>query len=138
MNSTSSFCLSKNLLLYATYTNETNVYVLQRNIFVAEVFFCKLEHTCFEVTDFLVFLEILYHLPYYEGAFVFRVVINPFRCHIPGHLFSTARPELSWNPPPNKYGKQRGIVQTEFFSLMHEKLKFWQQVFCKAFVLTLR
>ena len=38
---------------------------LRKNIFVAEVFFCKLEHT-----DVLVFLEILYHLPY-EGAFVF-------------------------------------------------------------------
>ena len=27
-------------------------------------FFSKLEHTCFEVTDVLLFLEILYHLPY--------------------------------------------------------------------------
>ena len=25
----------------------------------------------------------------YEGAFVFRVIINPYRCHIPGHRFST-------------------------------------------------
>ena len=69
--------LYKSVLLYASYTcgevftkdfwslprNEANVSVLQRNIFVAEVLFCKLEHTCFEVADVLVFLEILYHLP---------------------------------------------------------------------------
>ena len=67
-------------------TNEANVYVLQRSIFVAEVFFGKFEQTCFEVTDVLIFLEILYHLPD-EGAFVIRVVINSYRCHIPGHLF---------------------------------------------------
>ena len=66
--------------------NEANVYVMQRNIFVAEVFFGKLEQTCFEVTDVLMFLEILYHLPD-EGAFVIRVVINSYHCHIPGHLF---------------------------------------------------
>ena len=30
----------------------------------------------------------VWRLPY-EGAFVFRVVINPYRCHIPGHRFST-------------------------------------------------
>ena len=93
-------CLCINLLLYAAYTcwevftkdflvacaNEANVYVLQRNIFVAEVFFGKFEQTCFEVTDVLIFLEILYHLTD-EGAFVIRVVINSYRCHIPGHLF---------------------------------------------------
>ena len=39
--------------------NEANVYVLQRNIFVAEVFFGKFEQTCFEVADVLIFLEIL-------------------------------------------------------------------------------
>ena len=66
--------------------NETNVYVLQRSIFVAEVFFGKFEQTCFEVTDVLIFLEILCHLPD-EGAFVIRVVINSYRCHIPRHLF---------------------------------------------------
>ena len=48
--------------------NEANVYVLQRNIFVAEVLFGKFERTCFEVTDVLIFLEILYHLPD-DGAF---------------------------------------------------------------------
>ena len=128
MNSISSLCLYKNLLLYASYTcgevftkgflvacaNEANVCVLQRNIFVAEVFFCKLEHTCFEVTDVLVFLEILYHLPY-EGAFVLRVVINSYRCHMPGHLFSGGS-ELAWNPPPNKYPKQTGSCRRNRFS----------------------
>ena len=29
----------------------------------------------------------VWRLPY-EGAFVFRVVINPYRCHIAGHRFS--------------------------------------------------
>ena len=66
--------------------NEANVYVLQRNIFVGEVFFGKFEQTCFEVTDVLIFLETLYHLPD-KGAFVIRVVINSYRCHTPGHLF---------------------------------------------------
>ena len=71
----------------ANEANEANVYVLQRNIFVAEVFFGKFKQTCFEVTDVLIFLEILYHLRD-EGAFVIRVVTNSYYlCHIPGHLF---------------------------------------------------
>ena len=64
---------------------EANVYVLQRNIFVAEVFFGKFEQTSFEVTDVLMFLEILFHLPD-EGALVIWVVINSYRCHITGYL----------------------------------------------------
>ena len=77
---------SRRIFCFVACANEANVYVLQRNIFVAEVFFGKLEQTCCEVTDVLIFLEILHHLPD-EGAFAIRVAINSYRCHIPGHLF---------------------------------------------------
>ena len=135
MNSTSSLCLCKNLLLYASYTcgevftKDFWLLAQMKPMSCKETFSLKYSFVSSNTLALKSLMSSYSWKSYticlmkvrlsFGSLQILSVLIYPA-------IFSVPGPELAWNPPPNKYAKQRGIVQTEsFFLLMHEKLKFW-------------